>query len=82
MFGIRQFDAIINPPQCAILAVGAAESRAVVHEGQIVARERLTLSLSCDHRVIDGAVGATFMQHLQRAIETPSLMLVEEARGE
>ncbi|WP_312278181.1 2-oxo acid dehydrogenase subunit E2 [Kosakonia cowanii] len=82
MFGIRQFDAIINPPQCAILAVGAAESRAVVHEGQIVARERLTLSLSCDHRVIDGAVGATFMQHLQRAIETPSLMLVEEARSE
>ncbi|MFS2059399.1 2-oxo acid dehydrogenase subunit E2 [Kosakonia cowanii] len=82
MFGIRQFDAIINPPQCAILAVGAAESRAVVHEGQIVARERLTLSLSCDHRVIDGAVGAAFMQHLQRAIETPSLMLVEEARGE
>lgn len=82
MFGIRQFDAIINPPQCAILAVGAAESRAVVHEGQIVARERLTLSLSCDHRVIDGAVGATFMQHLQRAIETPSLMLVEETRSE
>ncbi|QNQ19309.1 2-oxo acid dehydrogenase subunit E2 [Kosakonia sp. SMBL-WEM22] len=82
MFGIRQFDAIINPPQCAILAVGAAESRAVVHEGQIVPRERLTLSLSCDHRVIDGAVGATFMQHLQRAIETPSLMLVEEACGE
>ncbi|MDF7758673.1 2-oxo acid dehydrogenase subunit E2 [Kosakonia cowanii] len=82
MFGIRQFDAIINPPQCAILAVGAAESRAVVHEGQIVARERLTLSLSCDHRVIDGAVGATFMQHLQRAIETPSLMLVAEAHGE
>ncbi|KAA8996630.1 2-oxo acid dehydrogenase subunit E2 [Affinibrenneria salicis] len=75
MFGVRQFDAIINPPQCAILAVGAGELRPVARDGAIVARQTLTVSLSCDHRVIDGAVGATFLQELKRRVETPSLML-------
>ncbi|QLF93227.1 2-oxo acid dehydrogenase subunit E2 [Pseudomonas sp. ABC1] len=76
MLGVRQFDAIINPPQGAILAVGAGEARAVVRDGQIVARQQLTVSLSCDHRVIDGALGAVFLKELKRLVETPSLMLV------
>ncbi|TBV06596.1 2-oxo acid dehydrogenase subunit E2 [Stutzerimonas kirkiae] len=76
MLGVRQFDAIINPPQGAILAVGAGEERAVVRDGQVVARQQLTVSLSCDHRVIDGALGAVFLKELKRLVETPSLMLV------
>lgn len=76
MLGVRQFDAIINPPQGAILAIGAGEARAAVREGQLVVRQQLTVSLSCDHRVIDGALGARFLQALKRLVETPSLMLV------
>lgn len=76
MLGVRQFDAIINPPQSAILAVGAGEVRAVVRDGQIIARHQLTVSLSCDHRVIDGALGAAFLQELKRLVETPTLMFV------
>nr|AAC13741.1 dihydrolipoamide acetyltransferase [Klebsiella pneumoniae CG43] len=63
MLGVRQFDAIINPPQSAILAIGAGEVRAVVRDGQIVARQQMTVSLSCDHRVIDGAAGAAFLRN-------------------
>ena len=62
MLGIKQFDAIINPPQGAIMALGASESRAVVENGNVVVREIVTATLSCDHRVIDGAVGAKFGQ--------------------
>lgn len=76
MLGVRQFDAIINPPQGAILAIGAGEERVVVRDGQIVTRQQLTVSLSCDHRVIDGALGALFLKELKRLVETPSLMLV------
>ncbi|MDT3249619.1 2-oxo acid dehydrogenase subunit E2 [Serratia sp. root2] len=76
MLGVRQFDAIINPPQGAILAIGAGEVRAVARDGQIVARHQLTVSLSCDHRVIDGALGAAFLQALKRLVETPTLMFV------
>ena len=78
MLGIRQFDAIINPPQSAILAIGTGEMRAVVRDGQIVARHQLTVSLSCDHRVIDGAAGAAFLQELKRLTETPTLMFIQE----
>ncbi|MEB7600770.1 2-oxo acid dehydrogenase subunit E2 [Raoultella terrigena] len=78
MLGVRQFDAIINPPQSAILAIGAGELRAVVRDGQIVARHQLTVSLSCDHRVIDGAPGAAFLQQLKRLVETPTLLLIQE----
>lgn len=74
MFGIRQFDAIINPPQCAILAVGAGEERVIVADGEPDVATMLTLSLSLDHRVIDGALGARFMQALVRIIEHPGLM--------
>ncbi|HCB0651057.1 TPA: 2-oxo acid dehydrogenase subunit E2, partial [Klebsiella pneumoniae] len=78
MLGVRQFDAIINPPQSAILAIGTGEVRAVVRDGQIVARHQLTVSLSCDHRVIDGAAGAAFLRELKRLTETPTLMFIQE----
>ncbi|MEV5536201.1 2-oxo acid dehydrogenase subunit E2 [Saccharopolyspora shandongensis] len=76
MFGVREFDAIINPPQAAILAVGSGEQRPFVDNGQIVPRTVLTVTLSCDHRVIDGALGATFLRELKRFVESPALMLV------
>ncbi len=75
MYGIDQFTAIINPPETGILAVGRAEDKAVVVDGQIVIRKRLRLTMSCDHRAVDGAVGARFLQTLGRMIENP-LMLV------
>jgi pyruvate dehydrogenase E2 component (dihydrolipoamide acetyltransferase) len=75
MYGVKQFDAIINPPQCAILAVGGGEERAVVTDGQLSVATVMTLSLSSDHRVIDGALAAQFLNLLKRYIETPSLML-------
>jgi pyruvate dehydrogenase E2 component (dihydrolipoamide acetyltransferase) len=75
MFGIDQFTAIINPPESAILAVGASEDKLVVENGEPVVRKRMRLTMSCDHRVIDGAVGAKFLQTLRRLIENP-LMLV------
>jgi pyruvate dehydrogenase E2 component (dihydrolipoamide acetyltransferase) len=75
MFGIEQFTAIINPPEVGILAVGAAEDRLVVEDGQPVTRKRMRVTMSCDHRAVDGAVGARFLQTLRRLIENP-LMLV------
>jgi len=75
MFGIDQFTAIINPPEVGILAIGAIEEKAVVIEGAIERRKRLRVTMSCDHRVVDGAVGARFLQTLRRMIENP-LMLV------
>ena len=75
MFGIDQFTAIINPPEAAILAVGAVEDKAVVVDGAIEVSKRMRVTMSCDHRVIDGALGAQFLQTLRRLIENP-LMLV------
>ncbi|ECE2104858.1 2-oxo acid dehydrogenase subunit E2 [Salmonella enterica] len=76
MYGIQQFDAIINPPQCAILAVGTIEPRVVVNENnEAIIKEMMTVSLSCDHRVIDGATGAIFLQNLKKFVEMPELML-------
>ena len=75
MFGIDQFTAIINPPEVAILAIGAIEEKAVVVAGAVESRKRLRVTMSCDHRVVDGAVGAQFLQTLRRMIENP-LMLV------
>lgn len=75
MFGIDQFTAIINPPEVAILAIGAAEDKPVIVDGEVVIRKRLRMTMSCDHRVIDGATGAKFLQTLRRLIENP-LMLV------
>ncbi|MCU0618668.1 MAG: pyruvate dehydrogenase complex dihydrolipoamide acetyltransferase [Gemmatimonadaceae bacterium] len=75
MFGIDQFTAIINPPEAAILAIGGLADVPVVEDGQIVVRKRMRVTMSCDHRVIDGAIGAQFLQTLRRMIENP-LMLV------
>lgn len=77
MYGIKTFNAIINPPQSAILAIGAAEQRPyVTKDGQLKVQPMLTLSLSCDHRVVDGALAAQFLQQLKQLIETPGLMLI------
>lgn len=75
MFGIDQFTAIINPPECGILAIGAVEAKPALIDGTQVWRQRMRVTMSCDHRVIDGAVGARFLQTLRRLLENP-LMLV------
>lgn len=76
MFGIDQFTAIINPPEVAILAVGATETKPVYIDGALVPRQRMRVTLSCDHRVIDGAVGARFLETLKGMLENPIRMLV------
>ncbi len=75
MFGIDHFTAIINPPEAGILAVGAIEARPVVHNEGIVVRRRMRVSMSCDHRVIDGATGAQFLRTLRRLVENPLLLV-------
>jgi pyruvate dehydrogenase E2 component (dihydrolipoamide acetyltransferase) len=76
MYGIKNFAAIVNPPQGCILAVGAGEERVVVRGGQQVIRNVMDVTLSVDHRVVDGAIGATFLQAFKRYIESPSLLLL------
>ncbi len=75
MFGIDQFTAIINPPEAGIIAIGTSEEKLVVVNGETVIRNRVRITMSCDHRIIDGAVGAKFLQTLRRLVENP-LMLV------
>ncbi len=75
-WGIEEFTAIINPPNAAILAVGAAEARAVVQERQIVVRDRMKVTMSCDHRVVDGAAGAEFLRTLRQYIEQPVRLIL------
>lgn len=75
-WGIESFDAIVNPPQAAILSVGGAIEKPVVKDGQIVPGLRMNLGLSCDHRVVDGAVAASFLSEIKRLLENPTLMLV------
>jgi len=75
-WGIESFDAIVNPPQAAILSVGAAIEKPVVKNGQIVPGLRMNLGLSCDHRVVDGAVGAEFLSQVKKLLEQPALMLL------
>ena len=76
MYGVRQFSAIINPPQGAILAVGAGEQRPVVRDGQLAVATVMSCTLSVDHRAIDGALGAEWMAAFKSIIEDPlSLML-------
>ncbi len=76
MFGIKDFTAVINPPHAAILAVGAGEPRAVVRDGKVEAATVMTVTLSCDHRVIDGATGARFLQVFKTLVEEPAAMLL------
>jgi pyruvate dehydrogenase E2 component (dihydrolipoamide acetyltransferase) len=75
MFGIKQFTSIINEPQGCIMSVGAGEQRAVVKDGQIVPATVMTVTLTCDHRVVDGATGARFLQAFKPLIEDPVAML-------
>ncbi len=75
MYGIRDFTAVINPPHAAILAVGAGEPRPVVRNGAIVVATVMTVQLSCDHRVIDGALGATWLEAFKGYLENPVTML-------
>ncbi|MCC5901887.1 MAG: pyruvate dehydrogenase complex dihydrolipoamide acetyltransferase [Halomonas sp.] len=76
MYGIREFSAIINPPQSAILAVGAVEKRPVVVGDQLAVGSMMTLTLSADHRVVDGSVGARFLSELKDLLEEPLNLLV------
>ena len=76
MFGVSHFTAVINPPQSTILAVGASEERAVVRNGKIEAAHIMSATLSCDHRAIDGALGAELIGAFRRLIENPVMMMV------
>lgn len=75
MFGIKEFTAIINPPEAGILAIGGATPTPVVHNGAIVIRSIMNVTMSCDHRVIDGATGAKFLQTFKQMLEQPGMML-------
>ena len=76
MYGIREFAAVINPPQGAILAVGAGEKRPVVKDGALAVATVMTCTLSCDHRVVDGALGARFLAAFKGYVEDPVTMLL------
>ena len=76
MMGIPRFSAIINPPNAAILAVGTTVTKPVVKNGQLAIGQTMTLTLSCDHRVVDGAVGAQYLNALKQLLESPALLLV------
>jgi pyruvate dehydrogenase E2 component (dihydrolipoamide acetyltransferase) len=76
MFGVKQFDAVINPPQGAILAVGAGEQRPVVKDGTLAVATVMSVTLSVDHRAVDGAVGALFLAAYKGLIENPLTMLL------
>ncbi|MFW6034513.1 MAG: 2-oxo acid dehydrogenase subunit E2, partial [bacterium] len=76
MYGIDHFTAIINPPEAAILAVGAATAEPVVRDGEIVSRRTIKLTLAIDHRVLDGAVAAEFLRDLKATLEEPLRIVV------
>jgi pyruvate dehydrogenase E2 component (dihydrolipoamide acetyltransferase) len=76
MFGIDEFTAIINPPEAAILAIGRVEDKVVAQFGEVITQPRMRVTMSCDHRVIDGATGAKFLQTLRQYLEEPTMMLV------
>ena len=72
----NQFSAVINPPEAGIVAVGSIVPKPVVLDGQVTVRRRLRLTMSCDHRVIDGATGAAFMKTLKQMLENPLAMVL------
>ncbi len=76
MYGIKQFDAVINPPQGAILAIGAGEQRPIVRNGALAVATLMSCTLSCDHRVVDGAIGAEFLKAFKAMVEEPMAMLL------
>jgi len=75
MFGVEQFTAVLNPPQVAILAVGSIEERATVIDGDLAIVPTMTMTLTCDHRAIDGSEGAEFLRTVKQMVETPALAL-------
>ena len=75
MFGVQQFIAVLNPPQAAILAVGSVEERPVARDGVVVVRPMMTVTLTCDHRTVDGADGARFLEDVKAFLEEPGLAL-------
>ena len=77
MLGIREFVAIIDPPQAAILAVGAVQDRPVVRDGALAVGKVMTVTMSCDHRVIDGSESVRFLVTVKEMIEDPARMLLE-----
>ncbi len=78
MLDLEEFAAVINPPQAAILAVGAIKDRAVVRDGEVVARRTMRVTVSCDHRIIDGVVAGHFLEELKRLLENPIVLVVRE----
>jgi pyruvate dehydrogenase E2 component (dihydrolipoamide acetyltransferase) len=76
MFGIHEFTAIINPPEAGILAIGGVEDTPVVVNGEVVVQPRMRVTMSCDHRVIDGAQGSRFLQTFKAMLEEPAAILV------
>lgn len=76
MFGIEEFTAIINPPDACILAVGGINQKAIVENGELAVGNMMRMTLSCDHRVVDGAMGAQFMKTLKEILEEPIRLLV------
>ena len=76
MFGVSDFVAVINPPQAAILAVGGIQDKPVVKNGLVVPGKTLTVTLSGDHRVVDGVDGAKFVKSVQKFLESPALLLL------
>ena len=76
MMGIKEFTAIINPPEAAIIAVGGSTPTPVVRDGQVVIRNIMHVTMSCDHRVVDGATGARFLQTFKQMLESPAMMLL------
>src|SRR5207245_11374904 len=75
MYGVERFVAVLNPPQAAILAVGSVEDRVVAVDGQAVVRPRMEITLTCDHRAVDGATGAEFLMTVKQFLEEPGLAL-------
>jgi pyruvate dehydrogenase E2 component (dihydrolipoamide acetyltransferase) len=75
MFGVESFIAVLNPPQVAILAVGAATEQPVVRDGELTARPLMSLTLTCDHRAVDGADAADFLRTVRTRLEEPGLAL-------
>jgi pyruvate dehydrogenase E2 component (dihydrolipoamide acetyltransferase) len=76
MFGFVEFTAVINPPEGAILAVGSMTAKPVVRDNEVVVRQMMRVTMSCDHRVIDGATGAKFLQTFKKILENPLYLVV------
>jgi pyruvate dehydrogenase E2 component (dihydrolipoamide acetyltransferase) len=76
MYGIKSFSSILNEPQAMILSVGSGEPRPIIREGAVAIATVMTLTLTCDHRAVDGAIGAEFLSSLRRLIEDPMTMML------